>query len=87
MKKYSILIGLALMLSLTACSSNGGEKTSGTTRNSEVSGDGNLTDQGKVMHLNAEQFKALVWDYSTNADNWVFNGDLPVIIDFYADWC
>ncbi|NQV02625.1 MAG: thioredoxin, partial [Bacteroidia bacterium] len=23
----------------------------------------------------------------TNADNWVFNGDLPVIIDFYADWC
>ncbi|MBN1199477.1 MAG: thioredoxin [Bacteroidales bacterium] len=87
MKKYSILIGFALVLSLTACSSNDGNKSSNTTARLEASSDGNLTDEGKVMHLNAEQFKNLVWDYSKNADTWVFKGDLPVIIDFYADWC
>ncbi|MBL7137413.1 MAG: thioredoxin [Bacteroidales bacterium] len=87
MKKYSFLIGFTLAMSLTACSSNDRAKTSDTTATSETPAGGNLTDQGKVMHLNAEQFKVLVWDYSKHADTWIFNGDLPVIIDFYADWC
>ena len=87
MKKYSFLIGIALAISLTACSSNDSGKSANSSSNDETVGDGNLTDQGKVMHLNAEQFKTLVWDYSKNADNWEFRGDLPVIIDFYADWC
>lgn len=87
MKKYSILLVFALAISFTACSSNDGTKNVVTSDNEAYTGDGNLTDQGKVMHLTAEQFKTLVWDYSKDADNWVFKGDLPVIIDFYADWC
>ncbi|MFH1296770.1 MAG: thioredoxin [Bacteroidota bacterium] len=87
MRKYSILIGFALAMSLPACSSNDRVKTSDTSATIKTPAGGNLTDQGKVMHLNAEQFKALVWDYSKHADTWIFKGDLPVIIDFYADWC
>jgi len=87
MKKYSFLIGLALLMSLTACSSNDGNKQTAATPRVEAGSEGNLTDEGKVMHLNAEQFKKLVWDYSKHPDTWVFEGDLPVIIDFYADWC
>lgn len=85
--KYSFLIGIALVMSLSACSNNDSGRKDNSSANSEAVVDGNLTDQGKVMHLDAEQFKALVWDYSKNADTWKFNGDLPVIIDFYADWC
>lgn len=87
MKKYSFLIGFALLMSLTACSSNDNRKTADSSAAFGASEGVNPTDQGKVMHLNAEQFKELVWDYSKNADNWIFKGDLPVIIDFYADWC
>ncbi len=87
MKKYSFLIGFALAISLTACSSNDGTKSANSESKTEAVGDENLTDEGKVMYLNAEQFKSLVWNYSKNADNWIFKGDLPVIIDFYADWC
>lgn len=87
MKKYSFLIGFVLAMSLTACSSNESGKAADSAVNVEAVGDGNLTDQGKVMKLDAEQFKTLVWDYSKHADNWIFKGDLPVIIDFYADWC
>ena len=33
-----------------------------------------------------ETFKEKVFNYSDNKE-WKFEGDLPCIIDFYADWC
>ena len=87
MKKLTFIIGFALIINLTACSSNNGSNDSGSAETTIPSVGSDLTDQGKVQHLNAETFKKLVWDYNKSADNWVFEGDLPVIIDFYADWC
>lgn len=43
--------------------------------------------QSKPKKINTEQFKQLVFNYDKNPDNWVFEGDLPTIVDFYADWC
>jgi thioredoxin 1 len=37
-------------------------------------------------HLTAESFRNKVFDYHNNKE-WKFEGDLPCIIDFYADWC
>lgn len=41
----------------------------------------------KPEHLTVETFKAKVYNYETNPDNWVFEGKRPCVIDFYADWC
>ena len=41
----------------------------------------------KPEHLTVETFKEKVFNYEENPDNWVFEGDLPCIVDFYADWC
>jgi len=38
------------------------------------------------IHLNDASFKQNVWDYGKNS-TWKFEGNKPVIIDFYADWC
>ena len=37
-------------------------------------------------HLTVETFKEKVFNYTDNKE-WKFEGDLPCIIDFYADWC
>ncbi len=39
-----------------------------------------------LEHLSKETFLQKVFNYETNQD-WKFEGELPCIIDFYADWC
>lgn len=40
----------------------------------------------KIEFLNDQDFKANVWDYTKN-QTFTYEGDKPLIIDFYADWC
>ena len=37
-------------------------------------------------HLTKDTFITKVFDYEHNKD-WKFEGDIPCVIDFYADWC
>jgi len=37
-------------------------------------------------NLTAESFREKVFDYETEKV-WKYKGDIPCIIDFYADWC
>lgn len=39
-----------------------------------------------MEHLTKNTFIEQVFDFEKNKD-WKFNGELPAIIDFYADWC
>lgn len=41
----------------------------------------------KVQELTAEAFKQKVMDYEKHPQEWVFKGDKPAVIDFYATWC
>jgi thioredoxin 1 len=79
----SILVlsaGLAVFFSLSGKSSN---KTDAENKSLN-----NVTKQtkGKMEHLTAETFKKKIFDYEKNKD-WKYEGDLPAIVDFYADWC
>ncbi|TLX70438.1 thioredoxin [Labilibacter sediminis] len=42
--------------------------------------------ENKVIYLNKDTFKELVFNYETNKE-WKYNGNVPAILDFYADWC
>lgn len=39
-----------------------------------------------LEHLTKEAFLTKVFDYEKNQD-WKYAGELPCLIDFYADWC
>lgn len=71
----SLFISL-LGLTLLACNRTGEKK--------ENAGEGG---QGGVVSLTAEDFRKKVWDYQANPRQWVFQGQRPAVIDFYADWC
>lgn len=36
--------------------------------------------------ITSEDFKTKVFDYENNKE-WKYEGDIPAVIDFYADWC
>jgi len=39
-----------------------------------------------IEHLTKETFTEKVFNFEANKE-WKFEGELPCIIDFYADWC
>ncbi|KAF0130349.1 MAG: thioredoxin [Bacteroidetes bacterium] len=39
-----------------------------------------------MEHLTKETFLTKVFNFEQNKD-WKFEGELPCLIDFYADWC
>lgn len=39
-----------------------------------------------VEHLTKNSFKEKIFNFETDTE-WKFNGELPCVIDFYADWC
>lgn len=43
--------------------------------------------EGKTIQLTKADFLARVMDYESNPSEWIYKGDKPAIIDFYADWC
>ena len=39
-----------------------------------------------IEHLTVETFKNKVFNFEANKE-WKFEGSLPALIDFFADWC
>ena len=39
-----------------------------------------------IEHLTADTFREKVFNYAENKE-WKYEGEIPCMIDFYADWC
>ena len=78
MKRILLFTFLLFSFSLNACNNNG------------VNGPDNKGPEikdGVVNQMSTQMFTKLIWDYQKNPKEFTFTVDLPVIIDFYADWC
>jgi thioredoxin 1 len=74
------LAGLAMGLLVMSCGQNSSSQL-------VYHGELGITNKKIVMeHLTKETFLKKVFDYENNKE-WKYEGELPCIIDFFADWC
>lgn len=85
MKQILLSILLIGGIGITACTQTGiNDKNASLT-----SSDAQLANAatGKVIQMDKAMFIEKVFNYEASPDKWVYLGDKPCIIDFYADWC
>lgn len=44
-------------------------------------------ENASVIQMNKQMFLNKVFDYTTGATEWKYQGEKPAVIDFYATWC
>jgi thioredoxin len=92
MKKLSFLLVFAVIL-FTGCSNasdgkgEAGDSGQNVQQTSLAENGSEDASKAKPIKLDKELFKQLVMDYEKNPREWVYEGDKPAVIDFYADWC
>jgi thioredoxin 1 len=91
MKKTYFIFLISLTFFACNTGSNDGQTNDMTKADAVVEETGTTetaptAETGKVITLNNTTFREKVHDYKSNS-KWNFKGDLPCIVDFYADWC
>ena len=88
----------AIALLLISCSSGTASSLEGTNLEASVAkaettevaeaSDKNSSQESKgTIMLTKQDFLEKVMNYEKNQSEWVYEGDKPALIDFYADWC
>lgn len=87
--KRLFLIGLVLSVFLSSCGSSDNNKKEEKKQNAktEATDSESTTEASYVKVLDYNHFIKNVWDVETNANEFVFKGERPSVIDFYATWC
>jgi thioredoxin 1 len=78
MKKLMILAFIAIIITSGCKSQTTEDKPAITPLAKEVV---------KPVKLTKQQFLEQIVDYEKNPKEWIYKGNLPGLIDFYADWC
>jgi len=83
----SILV-VAMVFLMASCGNTEAANTKDADSNAEkaVANTENV-EAHKVAYLSTQMFIDQIFDYKANPEKWVYKGDKPAIIDFYATWC
>jgi len=94
MKKIAFSITAVALLALSCTNgsasslkSSDQEIEAATTTVSDKTADDKTQGSGKPVYLTKQDFLEKVMNYEKNQNEWVYEGDMPALIDFYADWC
>ena len=71
--KYTFFIAGILLIAFHVFAQSNTQKTADTS--------------GEVIVLTKKDFIEKIYNYEKTKDRFVYEGTLPCIIDFYADWC
>ncbi|MBF6597327.1 MAG: thioredoxin [Fermentimonas sp.] len=74
---------------MVACGNQDKNNNTNTTETNSNKIENNMTTTTtkKTINLTRAEFLTKVANFEETPDKWVYLGDKPAIIDFYADWC
>lgn len=84
MKKL-LVISLITIAFLSSCGSSDNKKE--TKKQDTTSSESTTKEKTYVKVMSYNDFIRKVWDFEANASEFVFKGNRPCVIDFYATWC
>lgn len=92
MKKPWYLFTVILAITVIGCNGQSGkvnnmEKPELTLSQKETPGSAATAINQIPIPITRTDFLKLVMDYEKNTETWVYRGEKPCLIDFYADWC
>jgi len=88
MKRHYLLFIAAAVMIIGSCSGTPKEKTGESkTETGLAVAVSDKTEAHSTAMLTKADFLTKVMNYEKNQAEWVFEGDKPCLIDFYADWC
>lgn len=78
---------MAIVLLWTGCSMSAKSEQDASVRLVKEKVEASVAAGGQVVVLTRADFLSKIYNYEKNPTEWVYKGDKPAIIDFYADWC
>jgi thioredoxin len=92
MKKIIVSIAAVALLSISCTNGSASTLDQPDLKNPAAAADvkkvsSTEQESGKPVHLTKADFLEKVMNYEKNQTEWVYEGDKPALIDFYADWC
>ncbi len=79
LRTLTLLFAATLTLAVSAC--NSGQTSDNAQTTTEQ------TATVKAVHITKAEFLEKVMNYEKNPQEWIYLGDKPCLIDFYASWC
>lgn len=89
MKRNILTLALACSMGLSAVACTSGQsQTAGAQSAVETQSSAEpQTSTSPIKHIDAKYMREHIFDYKANPTKFVFKGNKPAILDFYADWC
>ncbi len=84
MKKL-LLISLVSIAFLSSCGSSDDKKE--TKKQDATSSESTANEKSYVKTMSYNDFIKKVWDFEANTNDFIFKGDKPCVVDFFATWC
>jgi thioredoxin len=82
-----LVFTIAIAAVLAGCKNDNQKKNLNISETNSINKENNMTTTAKTIHLTRADFLKKVANFEETPDKWVYLGDKPAIIDFYADWC
>jgi thioredoxin len=87
MKKLAFVTLIVILGNVACNSSDGNKKLEANSKETAQTVPLKSDTPGATVQLTKQMFLDQIMDYESNPQEWVYKGEKPGLIDFYADWC